>query len=355
MGRGVFGFFAMKPTQLPAVLFLACIALVTSHAFADVVETRNGARIVGKIKKIDEGKIFVTTDYAGDLTIKQSEVSGITTDAPIVVRLATGTTLQGTVSSDGGALKISGADGELTTKVDKIAATWAPGGEDPLVVALRRHWSYEASVDIAGKTGNSEQLGTAAGFRAKLKTPEDTLQFYAAYDRQVTNGVTSSDQFKAGIDYQDNFAGKMSWYARDEGGFNRVKDIDLYNVAAVGLGYDFIKQPKHLLTGRAGLSYRYENYGNPARADLRSAGLDLGLNHEWEFATSKLVNRVAFVPAFENFGNFLLTHESFYEIPLAAPAWKLRLGVSNDYTSKPGPGLERLDTSYFTRLVLNWE
>ncbi|MDB6127407.1 MAG: hypothetical protein JWM35_1303, partial [Verrucomicrobia bacterium] len=27
----------------------------------------------------------------------------------------------------------------------------------------------------------------------------------------------------------------------------------------------------------------------------------------------------------------------------------------NDYTSKPGPGIERLDTSYFSRLVLNWK
>jgi putative salt-induced outer membrane protein YdiY len=353
--REVLGFFLMKPTKhLRITLFLACVSLMTAHAIADVVETRNGARIVGKLTKIEDGKVFVATDFAGDLTIKQSEVTGITTDGPVVMRLSSGTTLQGTMVADGGTLRISGPDGQLATKVDKVAATWAPGGEDPLIVALRRHWSYEASVDIAGKKGNSEQLGTSAGLRAKLKTPQDTLQFYAAYDRQVANGVTSSDQFKAGIDYQDNFAGKMSWYARDEGGFDRVKDIDLYNIAAVGLGYDFIKEPKHLFTGRAGLSYRYESYGNPARANLSTAGLDLGINHEWEFATSKLVNRLSYVPSFEDFSNFLLTHESFYEIPMADPAWKLRLGVSNDYNSKPGPGLERLDTSYFTRLVLNW-
>jgi len=31
------------------------------------------------------------------------------------------------------------------------------------------------------------------------------------------------------------------------------------------------------------------------------------------------------------------------------------LGVTNDYTSRPGAGVERLDTTYFTRFVLNWK
>jgi hypothetical protein len=187
-----------------------------------------------------------------------------------------------------------------------------------------------------------------------LKTPEDTLQFYSGYDRQVSDGTKSADQFKAGVDYQHNLAGRWSWYARDEGGFDRIKDIEIYNVAAVGVGYDFIKEPKHILTGRAGLSYRYEGYVNPATTDLSSAGLDFGLNHEYEMANSRIVNRLSYTPTFNDFANFRIIHESFYEIPLVAPNWKLRLGVSNDYNSKPGTGVERLDTAYFTRFVLNW-
>jgi len=147
----------------------------------------------------------------------------------------------------------------------------------------------------------------------------------------------------------------MSWYTRDEGGFDRIKDIDLYNTAAAGLGYDFIKEPKHLLTGRSGLSYRYEDYGSPARANLSTMGLDLGINFEWEFASSKLVDRMTYVPSFDDFSNYHFTNEAFYELPLADPMWKLRFGVSNDYNSKPGPGLKSMDTIYFTRLALNWK
>jgi putative salt-induced outer membrane protein YdiY len=343
------------------VVGLACVVTVAS-ALADVVVTKNGARIVGQVTKIDDGKIYVTTDYAGELVIKQSEVTGLSTETPVSVRLASGTTLQGTVASNATGITITGTDGTLSTQVDKVAATWEPSAEDPQIIAMRnelaareRHWAYEGSVDISGKSGNKNQLGTALGFRATLKTPEDTLQFYTNYNRQVTEGTKSADQFKAGADYSNNFSGRKSWYVRDELGFDRVKDIDLYNVAGAGLGYDFIKQEKRKLTGRAGLSFRYEGYKNPVTDDVKSAGLDFGLNHEWEFGNSKLVNRLSYVPAFEDFTNFTLTHESYYELPLANPSWKLRMGVSNDYNSQPGAGLDKLDTSYFTRLVLNWK
>ncbi|MFI5356284.1 MAG: YdiY family protein [Opitutales bacterium] len=345
--------------------FLAIVSLAgvgVTQLTADTVETRNGARLVGKVTKIEDGKVFVTTDYAGDLIVKQSEVTGISTDAPVVVRLASGTTLQGTVASQGDTLKIAGPDGELSTHMDKVAATWVPGAEDPQIVALKkamaakeRHWAYEVGVDVSGKTGNSQQLGTAMNARATLKTADDTLQFYTAYNRQVSDGAKSADQFDAGIDYQNNYAGRHSWYLRDESGFDRVKGIDLYNVAAVGIGYDLIKKAKHTLTARSGFSFRYEGYKNPAQMSLKTAGLDFGLAHEWEFSASKLVNRLAFVPSFNQFSNFTVKHESYYEVPLAAPAWKLRLGLSNDYNSEPGPGIQKLDTSYFTRLVLNWQ
>lgn len=343
-----------KTSRALAALLLTLTAV--ARVSADVVETKNGARIVGKVTKIDAGTVEVATDFAGPLKIKQSEVTAITTDAPVSVRLESGTRIDGRVTGGAnGALQVAGADGTINTTVDKVAATWPAGAQDPQIAALTRNWAYEASVDIAGKTGNKEQLGTAGAVRATMKTPQDTLLFYSAYNREVSEGVKSSDQFKAGIDYTNNFAGRRSWYARDEGGFDRVKDIQLYNVAGVGLGYDFLKEPKHLLTGRAGLSYRYEAYNNPATPDVSSAGLDFGLNHEWELTNSKIVNRLSYVPLFDDFGNFRITHESFYEIPLANPAWKLRLGLANDYNSQPGVGVDKLDTSYFTRLVLSWK
>lgn len=333
-----------------------CFAVSFSPVRADVVETKNGARLIGKITKIDGLVVTLSTDYAGDVVIKQSEVINLTTDEVRFVRLSGGTVMAGTVAAapeGGGKIRIAGEDGVITTTVDKVAATWETTATDPALKALAPKWTFEASADVTGKTGNSEQFGTAVSARAKRIGTTDVLQFYTAYNRQKSDGTVSADQFKAGFDYANNYAGRKSWYLRDEGGFDRVKDIELYNIAASGIGYDFIKSERQILTARFGLAFRYEGYVNPATDDVKSFGFDFGLHHEKTFRNSKLVNDLTYTPAFDDFGNYLATHESYYEVPLASPAWKLRIGVSNNYTSQPGAGVEKLDTTYFTRFVLS--
>jgi hypothetical protein len=338
-------------------ILITCLLAICGAArlAADSVDIKGGTRIVGKIVKIDDGAVVVETTYAGSISIKQAEVVAINTDAPIAVRFANGNRVDGKVTGSGdGRVKVANAEGEFASEIGKVAASWAAGGKDPALVALERGWAYEAAVDVTGKNGNKSQLGTAGSLRATLKGLSDTLQFYLAYDRQVTDSVKSADQFKAGVDYTSNFAGKNSWYARNEGGFDRIKDIELYDVAGFGMGYDFIKQKKQTLTGRFGLSFRYEGYKNPATTDVKSAGLDFGFAHRLELSSGLLVNRLTLVPAFQDFSNYRATHESFFELPMANASWKLRLGLANDYNSRPGRGVEKMDTTYFTRLVLNW-
>ena len=330
-----------------------CTATV---ALADVIETKAGARLVGKVAAVDGVSVVLETDYAGTIKIKQSEVVTMSTEKPLFYRLSSGTVVNGTVApTPDGKLEIRSADATVTTTVGNVASSWEPGSKDPALAALERKWTYQVGVDITGKTGNSEQLGTAVTAKAQMKTSQDTLQFYTAYNRQETDHVKSADQFKAGVDYANNFSGRKSWYVRDEGGFDRVKDIELYNVAAAGVGYDFIKKPNQTLTIRTGLSYRYEGYENPATTDVSSAGLDIGLNHELKFERGLLTNKLSYVPAFDDFGNYRATHESAFEMPITASLWKVSIGVANDYNSQPGVGVERLDTTYFTRLILNWQ
>ncbi|MCF3651548.1 DUF481 domain-containing protein [Synoicihabitans lomoniglobus] len=345
-------------TQTVIKSLLGALIAATAAAFlqADVVETKDGARLVGTVKKIAGGKITLGTSYAGDVSIAQSEVASLTMDDPLVIRLAGGTTMEGKITtSSTGQVAIAGGDGTINTSVDKIATTWAPGGTDPAVAALQRKWAYEAALDITGKSGNKSQFGSAVSMRATLKGSKDTLKFYTAYNRQETDDVKSADQFKAGIDYANNFRGRMSWYVRNEGGFDRIKDIELYNVSAAGLGYDMISKAHQTLTGRAGLSFRYEGYKNPLTEDVKSAGLDFGLNHTYAFETMKMTNSLSIVPSFDDFANYRAIHDSYFEMPLASSKWKLRLGLSNDYTSEPAPGVEKMDTTYYTRLVLNWD
>jgi putative salt-induced outer membrane protein YdiY len=347
----------MNASSILRSLFVLTVLGTASWATrADVVELNDGSRLVGKITKVDLGTVFLSTTYAGDIKIDQKTVTGMSTDKPISVRLKSGTALEGKVDVVNGALQVVGTEATVTTQVAKVAAVWPAGAIDPDILAKQHHWSFEAGVDIEGKSGNSDQLGTAGSFRAKLTGPEDVLQMYTAYNRQVTDGAKSADQFKAGIDYADNFSDRNSWYARDEGGFDRVMSIDFYNIAAAGYGYDFLKSKPETLTVRAGLSYRYDEYAAGSMTPaLSSLGGDFEIDNTTLFKTSKMVNTISYVPAFSDYSNFVVQHDSYYEIPMADPKWKLRLGVSNNYESKPVPGTKRLDTTYYTRLLLDWQ
>ncbi len=333
----------------------AALIIASARLGADTVDTRDGAHLVGKVTKIDAGVVTLSTTYSNDITVKQQEIVALATDQPVAVRLSSGTRFDGRITTaPGGAVQIAGADATASTSVGKIAAVWPAGEDDPQIAAMRRHWTYEASTNIAGTSGNKSSLGTEAGFKAKLVTPQDTLQFYADYNRQVSAGEKSADQFKAGLDYAAQFSDRKSWYVKDEAGFDRVMDIRFQDVAAAGVGYDIIKTTPELLTGRVGLSYRYEGYTMPATPAVSSAGLDLELNHEYHFHDALLENKLAYVPAFQDFSNYTVTHQSSYTIPLHQPNWKLQMGVENDYDSKPPRTVKRLDTTYYTRLLLDW-
>ena len=93
----------MKATKhLSTVILFAVATLAANVAIADIVEIKGGTRIVGKVTKIETGNVHVATDYAGDLKIDQTKITGITTEVPAMVRLANGTTLKGTLAVEGG-------------------------------------------------------------------------------------------------------------------------------------------------------------------------------------------------------------------------------------------------------------
>jgi putative salt-induced outer membrane protein YdiY len=340
--------------SLIARICLCAVLLMALRARADVVEITNGTRLVGKITKIHGGIVTLETDYAGELSIKQVLVTRITTDHAVAVRFADGTGLIGVISAPtADKLRVTGANSAVDAPVGNIAATWSAGEDDPDVVALRRKWSYEANADVGGENGTQRQFSTALGYRAKLVGPLDTFQYYANYARQETNSQVSADQFKAGVDYADLFTATTSWYVRDEGGFDRVNDISFYDVAASGLGYDFIKQKTEAFTGRVGLSYRYDEYTGQSSA-LSSIGADFELEYMLKLQKSQFTDKITFVPAFQDLGNFIITHEAAFEVPIDKSLWKLSMGVTNNYNSRPVSGVTKLDTLYFTRLVLSW-
>lgn len=347
----------MNPTaKLIRALALTGATFASAFLLADTVETADGSRIQGKILKIDGGVIEIETSFAGVIKVAQANATSVATTEAVYLRVKGGNTVQGTVSTAAGEVSVAGTGASATAKVANVEAVWLKPEQSPEARALAaagRHWAFEAAVDVLGKSGNTDSFASALGFTATLASSQDKLTFYAAYARAEQEGNTTADQAKGGVDYSSNFSGIYSWYVREEIGTDKIQGLDFYSNTAAGIGFDVIKKTKQKLTLRTGLAYRYESYTNGT--DVSSPALDLALIHDYTTDTWKIGNRITWLPTTEDFGVYRLLHDSFFETPLAASQWKVRIGIAHDYNSEPLAGKKELDTTYYTKFLLNWK
>ena len=346
----------MKPGTIPAVTALICatINLVALSARADTVTLKDGSVIHGKDLKVAGGTITISTEFAGNLTIKQDQVLAFETDEPVFVKTTNNSAVLGKVAPKGAGLVVSSPSGTYSTTVSDVKLSWREGSEDPDMVALRRHWVLEFTTDIAGKSGNSTGFAGAAGAVATLKTPTDALKFYVSGSHAVANGQRSEDNYKGGADYNAFFSPMVSWYVSTELMQDNVKDIALRVSALGGLGFNAVRSAKQDLQFRAGLSYRYETYNTvPSSPYFSSAGLNLALLHRLDIGTWVVMkNSIGYVPSFKDTANYLIDHDSNFTLPFGGSKnWALRFGVANEYVSKPVNQSKNLDTTYYVRFV----
>lgn len=337
-------------------IILPSLLITSAWASADVVRTLDGAQLTGTITLIDKGVIHLETSYAGTLQINQDQVASFESEEPRVVRLESGTLMSGPIASDAqGNLRIRSADGVLETSTNKIAAAWSPGAEDPDLVRMRRDWRYEASVDLTGKSGNTDKYRLGTSLHAELKGPNDALAFFFEYEQAEDNGNKTEDRAMGGGSYESFFSEVLGWYVRTELETDRIVNVKLRSTSAGGLSYRLIHKDHQTLVARSGLGYRFTGYGDDSD-DESSATLDFGLAHSYRFyEIFKMKNELTFVPAIDDFSNYRAVHDSGIEIPVGSGEnWKIRMGVKNEYESKT-TAEEKLDTSYYTKMIYSWD
>ncbi|MFP4167166.1 MAG: YdiY family protein [Opitutales bacterium] len=341
-----------KASTFSVTLLLAVVAC----CHADVIHTRDGARLTGDIIRIKDGKVHLKTSYSGTLEVSQEEINSLETESPMAVRLESGDTLTGPINpEEDGSLRVKSGDGELQTEVEKIAASWPPSEEDPEIKKMRRNWVYEAAFDLQGREGNTEEFSLGVRFDAALEGPNDELAFSARYAQREKNGEKTADNARGKMSYESFYSEVFGWYVRSEILTDAINNIDLRATNGVGSSYRLINRDKHSLVARTGLAHEYTDYSGE-RDSESDAVLDLGLAHEYEFKERfSIETTLTYTPAIGDFSSYHIHHDTGFEMPIGyGDNWKLRVGVENQYESEPAAE-EELDTIYYSRLVFSWE
>jgi len=341
-----------------SILF-ACVALPVV-VWADRIELVDGSVVNGRITGIEGGKLKVETLFAGAISIAQAQVKGVTTEEPVNLSLKDGTIVTGRVSTGATGIEVVATEGLHAVATEEIAAAWRQGAESPaarlareVAEKARRKWSYETSFSASGRTGVREKVNATFGVKATLASAHDRLILALQADRAQDRGLTTADRDFAGVDYSSFFSPEKGWYVRTSVEKDKIRLIDLRSNTAFGFTRKLVRKGPLDLQFRLGTSYLYEKYA--VAPDFDSTGLDLAFLTTYTLARAKFNSTVTYTPAFEDFSNYRLRHEAGLEVPLTASLWKLKIGMTNEYLSRPQANTDRLDTTYLTSLILSWQ
>ena len=355
-----------KPTtsqmkQIPRVLFCGIILTCAQTLFADVVRTKDGSNLRGRIESINDGVLHLQTAYAGNLQVKLAEVLGFSTDEESFLRLENNSESKGRVQDRVGQPLLIAGDAPLEVPISEVRQLWRTVDADPVAIAqqaaeeaLRKKWTSSISFDLTGSSGNADNFGLASQFKAAYGNKTENTKFQLSYHKSHKSGETTADEAKAGVEHTSFFGEKTGWYVKTDLETDKLEEVDLRSTTAAGIKYALLELDDQKLDARAGLAFRFESYET---ADESAPAVDIGLEHAYRLTELiSFVTELDYVPSVEEFGDYRFTQDTGIEIPIAkAGRWKLRTGLANDYNSRPTGGNERLDVRYYTRLVFSWE
>jgi len=346
---------------------LICFFAAAGTLLADQIRLQDGGLFNGKIQSISESHINIETDFAGTLTVDRSKIDGFSVDNPLFVRLEDGSVHSGPVSSpEAGTVVIAGPEDSLQKPLASIRQGWLEPEDDPKAIAARqaekqieqkaaRKWKYQTLANFSAKSGNSDERQFGAGVTVRLVGDQDELRLNGKYNSRESNGQKSSDRRKGGARYTSYFSDPWGWYVRQEFEEDRFKNLKLRSISALGFSYRQKHEKQEKMELSLGITYRHESYMDQTE-ESSNIGLDLGLNHffggEGRFT---LHNQLSIVPSVEDRANYLISHESYMDVPFAdSKRWKIRFGIENDYNSQPTGNRVALDSRYYSSFVADW-
>jgi hypothetical protein len=78
---------------------LLCFIVLCPTLYADEVFLKNGDRLTGKIISLTDGKMVLTSDLIGQVTIDVKNITTFKSDAPVEIHLKDGTVLHQPVTA----------------------------------------------------------------------------------------------------------------------------------------------------------------------------------------------------------------------------------------------------------------
>jgi len=256
---------------------MGMIALVAAPAFArpktDVVVLDNGDRITCEIKKLQRGKLTISTDASGTISLKWSHVTGLTSGAVFQVELQSGRRHVGRL--------------DLAPEAGKLAVVDETGRElvdVPLVVEItpieatiwsRMKGSVDAGYDFTqANTATTWSASTTLSHRTPRRESEVS---FSSNIKQQTGAENINRQDLRAQSYRYF---EKRWFAAVLGQAekNESQSLDFRGLVGGGVGRKVVQTNRSNITLLGGAAFSREKYQDRTDYDTNAelvAGIGL--------------------------------------------------------------------------------
>jgi len=315
----------------------------------DEVQFINGDRLTGKITSAAGGKLTITTDVAGDVTVDMSKVKTFSTDQPVELHVGEKNVLKTKVTP--------GADGTVQAAGGEGVAAQAVALKDVQTINPPPiKWTGSLTLTGLFTRGNSNTDNLGLAFDAVRRAERDRITFDAQYlyGRQENPDTgeksTSTENWFVFGKYDYFFNKKFYAFASTRVEHDRIADLDLRFTPAVGAGYQWIEKPTENFFTEGGLAWVYEDFeddGTDEHFGLRLAyHYDRKLNDKVFF-----FHDLEYLPSVEDFSDFNVNADAGIRVTLTKNMFT-EFKFEWKYDATPAEGAEKNDLRYI--LGVGW-
>ncbi|HEY2930963.1 MAG TPA: DUF481 domain-containing protein [Acidobacteriota bacterium] len=346
------------------VFIMAAVVAVWGNGFADQIHLKNGDRLTGSIVKLDQTKLSIKSELAGDLTVPWDAVDRLTSSQPLYLSLSDGQVIVGTVGGADGNIEVQTQQAGTVSVSKGVVRTIRSQGEQSAYEAntermrnpkLGDLWSGFADAGLSLSRGNADITTLAAGMKAVRATSRDKITTYftslSARTKASGRSLTTADAIRGGARYDFNLSSKLFAFGLTDLEYDKLQKLDLRSVVAGGLGFHVLKTEKTLLDIFSGGAFNQEFFTDVTR---RSAELLLGeeLSHKLTRSMS-LTQRGVFYPNLSETGEYRLAFDASAVTQLGRQlGWQVTF--SDRYQSNPIPGIKKNDILLTTGIRLTF-
>ena len=366
-------------TWIALLLLAPALSLTASVVCADELVLRDGSRLVGTLVQMDADGLKLETGFAGTIAIDRAALLGISAQRPMTVTVAAGQRATGQLqhSAQSGQRLLGTAFGDLAIQLDRVqqihpadaAGSQPPAWAAEAEVAHKQHaeevarlqrelekvrpdWQIQLEWGMDGQTGNTERTAFRGRAQANRTTDEDRLTIYGQGRYARESRRRRANEIIGGLDLEVDVSNRWFTFGRLGLEFDEFENLDVRSTVSAGMGYFFMRRGNaEFIKGRAGLGFQHESFDDGARAD--EAIGEFGFDYRRHLAPWLLLTHsMTYYPTFGGLADYRAVVETAGTVPLGTDlAWKLKLGLRNEYDAIPRPDVDRLDTSYFVNMV----